>query len=50
MLFIWKQFLSDTHLPGIIFHEDFIEKIGEDPEDIMVVPEMETIKVIWKEI
>ena len=27
MLFIWKQFLSDTHLPGIIFHEDFIEKI-----------------------
>ena len=30
--------------------EDFIEKTGEDPEDIMVVPEMETIKVIWKEI
>ena len=23
--------------------EDFIEKTGENPEDIMVVPEMETI-------
>ena len=27
MLFIWKQFLNDTHLPSIIFHDDFIEKI-----------------------
>ena len=27
MLFIWKQFLNDTHLPAIIFQDDFIEKI-----------------------
>jgi len=36
--------------------EDFVEKqdihpyIGEYQEDVMVVPEMETINVVWKEI
>jgi len=40
--------LGDEEGRAVIFNskqeaEDFIEKTGEDPEDIMVVPEMETI-------
>ena len=27
MLFIWKQYLNESHLPSILFNDDFIEKI-----------------------